>query len=419
MASDVAHDPVLPRTDFAATTADAWSGRLYPCGRLWSGSALRDAPLDETPLKEVDWSTLFAYMHRRFGPPHIGSDDYKDLSAGWMLTTPDPYVFVGISPALAGPGFSFLPYLAAAGTARVNDARDLNIPAERAGAIRQAYKDTLIDLLRPVCVRDQYINALGEVGEEPSGEALLAYDEGKGDHIYAAPRHPSSGYAMPLGLFGGDGWVTMCTLIRQLGSGDMVAGRSALNVLLQQPTIDEAATAPWPVHRLMLWGAWKDRNDLAQRLRLSPDAIGRFDAEMAVLNAKKNRDTSIVDEMTDEAVAAADGYLSRLGLGGHDLAGLVNRYRCEKAGAEIWVDLVAVANEDFPDDSLPENFDTLGAALPDALRAGLAACGRQDLVAWVDRAAGKPGGLGALFQIVWHLDHKAKQEKKSRGGDNA
>lgn len=40
----------------------------------------------------------FAYLYRRFGPPPFTGDTYKDLAC-WLLTTPDPDVFLWLTPA--------------------------------------------------------------------------------------------------------------------------------------------------------------------------------------------------------------------------------------------------------------------------------------------------------------------------------
>jgi hypothetical protein len=406
----------LPRTDFTATTAIAWNGTLYPCRRIWKGSALDDEVLNETPMRKAGWATLFAYMHRRFGLPHLGGDDYKDLSAGWMLTSPDDGVFVNVSPALTAPGFSFTPYAALAPGQDASALRygDSGVSPERGAAIRQAYKDTLVDLLRPVCVRDSHINALGAVGGTARDEALLAYDEENDRCVYEVRFHPSSGYAMPPGLFGGDDWAIMCNLIRDLGHGDVAVGRSALISLLHQRAIDEAAKAPWPVQRLMLLAAWADRHGLGKRLGLAEDDIGRFEAEIFALNER--RDRSIVDEMTDDVVKAAIGFLARLGLDDEDLAENVGRYRLEKAGAEIWQELSSIAGE-FPDTALPDDPAEIGAALPDVMRAGFAGHGRPDLVTWVDSATQKPGGLDALIRVAAYLRRKADKANAEAGPD--
>lgn len=123
----------LPDPIFVSRTVEQWGGTLVECRDLWDGYSLDDAVLGGTPLKKCQWATLFAYMHRRFGPPHIGGDDYKDLSASWMLTTPDCEVFVRVNPSLSGPGFSFSPYLLMPRDApnRAHRASELNLPADR------------------------------------------------------------------------------------------------------------------------------------------------------------------------------------------------------------------------------------------------------------------------------------------------
>lgn len=45
--------------------------------------------------------TAFAYLWRRFGPPWLGSDDYKDLGK-WVLTTADPEVWLVMRPGSSG-----------------------------------------------------------------------------------------------------------------------------------------------------------------------------------------------------------------------------------------------------------------------------------------------------------------------------
>lgn len=393
----------LPRTDFKAETAASWTGRLFPCRDLWNGYALDDEVLSKSPMRHVRWSTLFAYMHRRFGPPHLGGDDYKDLSAGWMLTTPDREVFVGVSPSLAGPGFSFLPYVAAIGGRGLRTVVDLKLSAARVTEVRQAYKDTLVDLLRPVCVRDQHINALGELGASARDEALLAYDEESDESIYEVRFHPSSGYGMPVGLFGGEDWPTLCMLVRQLGNGDMVQGRKALIELLQEPVIHEASKEPWAVKRLLLLGAWKEKEALAMRLGLAVADVKRFEKEISRINGQSKRNTALVDEMSDAAVQKATGYLERLGLGDGHIARTVNRFRVERAVEQSWKEFESLAKDDFPEAALPRDAMRRGTSLTESLKAGFAANGRADLVAWADRTLARPSGADALEQIAFHL----------------
>ncbi len=205
---------ILPRRDFIATTTTP--GGL--CWRRLIHTPMDDSVLKETPLKDAGWATLFAYMHRRFGPPHVAGDDYKDLSASWILTTPDPNALVQVKPSLSSFVPSFTPYVRMEG---------LLGDYEQFAA---AYRDTLLDLLRPVCVRDSLINAMGKVGPDAD---LWAEDEDTGERIYEVRYHPSCGTPIPHGLFGGEAWGDLCALIALLGGGDMAAGRSAAIELLQ------------------------------------------------------------------------------------------------------------------------------------------------------------------------------------------
>lgn len=402
----------LPRTDFKADTAERWNGTLFPCRGLWGGYALDEDVLSKSPMRNVRWSTLFAYMYRRFGPPHLGGDDYKDLSAGWMLTTPDQDVFVVVSPSLSGPGFSFRPYFAAINAQEFRSVEELKLPADRVAAIRKAYGDTLADLLRPVCVRDHHINALGELGNSARDETLLAYDEESDELIYEVRFHHSSGYAMPVGLFGGEDWSTLCRICGQLGDGDMAQGRKALIEILQEPVIREASKELLAVKRLMLLGAWKHKEVLAKRLGLNSAEVNDFEKELSCINGQSDYNTAVVDEMSDAAVKKAAGYLERLGLGDSDIEVTVNGFRVRRAIDQSWQELESLAKDGFPSEALPRNSALRGVDLADALKAGFAACDRSDLVAWVARTYERAGGVNALEQIAFHLLSQTNAQAK-------
>lgn len=401
----------LPNRDFISTTA-AWQGTLLSCRDLYDGYSLDDPVLAGTPLKKCGWATLFAYMHRRFGPPHVGGDDYKDLSASWMLTTPDPEVFLSVSPSLSGPGFSFSPYLLKPSNApkNVHAARDLGLSQQRITEIQQAYKSALLDLLRPVCVRDHQINAMGELGDSALDEALQEWDEENDCEVYEVRFHPSSGYSMPSGLFGGEDWATFCTLIRQLGDGDMATGRSKIIETLQRQVFAEAASEGWAVHRLMLLNAGKFQKKVAAGLGLDEHAISRFDQERKALHDRKNPDYSFVEEMTDAAVDAAAQFLKRLGFGGDNLGQVVSSIRRDKANAEAWADFLAVTQGQFPDDvSLPGNPYALAEELPLRLKETFDGIGRTDLSDWVGRTWERLEGPLALADITYYIAEQVKK----------
>lgn len=117
----------------------------------------------------------------------------------------------------------------------------MGLHPDRVTAIQAAYKATLLDLLRPVCVRDRYINALGEMGNSALDDVLLGSGAGDGANAYELRFHSSSGYSMPLGLFGGSDWPTFCSLLGQLGNGDHAAGRARVIELLQRDAYIEGA----------------------------------------------------------------------------------------------------------------------------------------------------------------------------------
>lgn len=403
----------LPDPNFVSTTVAQWGGTLVECRDLWDGYSLDDAVLDSTPLKKCQWATLFAYMHRRFGPPHMGGDDYKDLSASWMLTTPDPDVFVRVNPSLSGPGFSLTPYLLMPrhATERAHRASELDLPADRVAAIRKAYRVTLLDLLRPVCVRDHHINALGQLGDSALDQALVECDDDE-SNAYELRFHPSCGYAMPLGLFGGKEWPILCSLIRHLGDGDLEAGRAKVLEVLQRDVYVEAAGAGWQVHRLMLLGARNQRGAVAAGLGLGADDVARFDDELKSLHDRESPNRSIVDEMTDAAVDSASGMLKRLGLHDVELDETVNGMRLDKAVAESWEELVAIAKDDFPDDVvLPKMPHSMDGELPVQLKATFSGVGRTDLSDWVDKTVARPQGLRALADITFHLSSQAREHR--------
>lgn len=409
--TDIKSKLQLPSKTFVSMIAPSWGGILVPCRRAIrdktpsAAGSWGDPVLDQTPLKDSEWSTLFAYMHRRFGPPHIGGDDYKDLSAGWILNSPDPKVFLGVSPALGDAYFSFEPMLLQPETQHTSG---LELSARRIAEIRRAYMAVLLDLLRPVCVRDSNINALGVLGGSPLDEALLAYDGRNDRDVYAVERHHTAGYAMPPGLFGETDWPTLCALVKNLGEGDMDVGRKALIEHLQQPAMDDASRSGWPVQRLMLMANWKDRKVLASRMGLHSSDVVRLEAEMDALCAYDARCLSIVDEMTDEAVAEASSLLLRLGLGDGDVAASVKSRRVDKACRESWAALVAIAKDDFPHGALPKRqWNIPSGEITGELKARFAACGRADLSAWVDATAAMPGGVQSLYLIIDQLNQQA------------
>lgn len=398
----------LPDLTFKSAIA-IWKGRLNPCAALWDGYALEDPVLESTPLKDVDWSTLFAYLHRRFGPPHMGGDDYKDLSAGWMLTTPDDRVFVLVSPSLSGPGFSFSPYYLKS-QEESPALRSLVLPSERIEVVKAAFRSTLLDLLRPVGVRDHLINAMGELGDSESDQALQDCEEGNVDGSpYIVERHPSCGYPMPSGLFGGKEWATLCTVIRELGKGDMQAGRAVAIEQLQRPVFDEAAKQSTEVKRLMLMADFNQRGFLVKGLNLAETEVATLNADLETLSGPGGRESALVSELTLQDAETAIGFLSRLGLEGQGLKRRIKDLHIDKTVAESFRELQALPDQDFPDGAIPENVYDKKLDLADFMRTTFTSQSRQELIAWLDSTLARPYGREALGQIAYFIQSSAAE----------
>lgn len=398
----------LPDLKFKSAIA-TWSGTLAPCATLWGGYALEEPVLESTPLKEVNWATLFAYMHRRFGPPHMGGDVYKDLSAGWMLTTKDALVFVKVSPSLSGSGFSFTPYHQQS----PKDSRscDFELPASRIEEVKTAYRVTLLDLLRPVGVRDHLMNAMGELGDSELDQTLENFDEDSEDGSpYIVERHASSGYPIPAGLFGGDEWSTLCTIIRELGDGDMALGRKAVISLIQKQVFDEAATQTKEVKRLMFMANYGQRDVIAHGLNLSCAEIASFNADFKIISGTDADalNSTLVSELRLEDVETAAALLARLGMSGHGLKKRVINFKINQAIDESYSQLQLLAGNDFPEESIPANVFDENIDLEGYMRASFRLHGRQDLLEWLDSTLARAYGRQALSQIAFHLQSQAE-----------
>jgi hypothetical protein len=152
---------------------------------------------------EASSLTAFAYMYRRFGPPPRGTDDHKRLGGAWILTTRDVDVYLEVDPTANGvsydieqfasrslcedaerPGLEWrrearCRYFAAHPEASESDyllarladsqpwldgmLRYPRCPPEIVDRALAAIRHALLDLLRPVYVRDVAINLFGQI----------------------------------------------------------------------------------------------------------------------------------------------------------------------------------------------------------------------------------------------------------------
>lgn len=290
----------LPDPAFRATTAVP-AGRLLPLDACeWDAAAegAVDRTLASTPLHGVSWSALFAYMHRRFGPPHLGGDPYKDLSAKWLLTTPDPDTFMAVMPHVLGAMHCFRLYR------RTEDPKvrvaDQLSPAPTPRSLAPAYRGALLDLLRPVEVRDSHINALGVVEDD---DPLLDFDGKTEALVHGAERHPSSGYPMPRGMFGDQAWVRLCGMVSALGKGDIAAGKAEAIRLIRDEATRALSCEPGCI-RLLVGAALPE----AERAEIMP-WIGYPPSEVAdvrtALSASDHKVLALPELTADEIVRAA------------------------------------------------------------------------------------------------------------------
>lgn len=189
--------------------------------------------LNRTPLVNAQYGNLFAYMHRRFGMPNIAGDPCKDLTAGWLLNTPHTEVLLLVKPSLSGPFFSFTPMILCANTHPA--------PRELSESMLPAYNDaietTLVDLLRPVGVRDQRLNALGPVTDS---DELTAIDHNE-EPLYEVKALESIAYPDPSRLFGSRDNAQLNLAMKVLGKGDAFAGRKLTYTLVKEALVKQCS----------------------------------------------------------------------------------------------------------------------------------------------------------------------------------
>ena len=135
----------------------------------------------EEVLPDADYGTLLAYMMRRFGYSPRGSDPYKSLCGAWMMSTPHPDLYLIVEPSVSGTGYAFFYALATEVCTALREAeRKIDYDYEEggdtapldawmalAGPLYHAARVAIVDLLRPVGIRDSWIDAEGRV---PDGD---------------------------------------------------------------------------------------------------------------------------------------------------------------------------------------------------------------------------------------------------------
>lgn len=380
---------------------------LEPARQALRYDMIDDPHLRGSPMEDAAFDTLFTYMHRRFGPPSLGNDPYKDLSAAWLLSTPDPELFVIVSPSLVGASYSFSPYLYV--DADTRHLRRGDLPPERVEALRRAYRTLLVDLLRPVRVRDSQFNALGIVAD---GDPLDAWDEETETSPYFAEYHATSGYCAPLGVFGTDAWSGLLGLAFSLGDRDVTRGLDELVTLGRRRLFEVIAAEPEHVRLLIAAGA------VGPKHRLVLDGLG-LDAEQTLLAGDiaaallrmdpGPRDGFVMPTFTDAEAKRATRLLSALDIDA-PMKKSLGQYRFFQQGQRIWEGLLAVVGDDFPESAMPKRrwpSKAMIAEMPATLRTA----GRADIAAYIEAVLTEDGG-GDLLEMQFGplLDHLAKQK---------
>ena len=380
---------------------------LDPAREALGFHRIDDPHLDASPMRDVPFDTLFTYMHRRFGPPSLGNDTFKDLSAAWLLSTPDPELFVIVSPSLVGAHHSFSPYITR-GTEGARVERRTFAP-ERVEALTAAYRALLTDLLRPVRVRDSQFNALGIVAD---GDPLDAWDEETETSPYFAEYHTTSGYCAPLGVFGTDAWSGLLGLAFSLGDRDVTRGLDELVTLGRRRLFEVIAAEPEHVRLLIAAGA------VGPKHRLVLDGLG-LNAEQTLLASDiaaallrmdpGPRDEFVMPAFTDDEAKRATRLLSALDIDA-PMKKSLGQYRFYQQGQRIWEGLLAVVGDDFPESAMPKRrwpSKAMLAEIPAALRAA----GRADIAAYIEDVLTEDGG-GDLLELQFGtlIDHLAKKK---------
>lgn len=398
----------LPNPGFVAQHVEQ-ERSLEPARDALGFDLLDDPHLAASPMRDVAFDTLFTYMHRRFGPPSLGNDTFKDLCGAWLLSTPDPELFVIVSPSLVGAHHSFSPYLSVdAGGRRI---REDDLPPERVEVLTAAYRALLVDLLRPVRVRDSQFNALGYVGDN---DRLMEWNEETEERVYGAPYHESCGYAVPLGIFGSEAWTGILNLAFSLGERDMVRGLDELIGLGRERIFAVIAGEPVHVRLLVAAGAVGPKHAMVLKGLALDEAQQALagDIAAALLQMKIGpRADFVMPDFSDAEALRATSLLRALDIEA-PMKKSLRRYRFQQQGQRIWEGLVAVVGDDFPEAALPKRrwpSKATIAALPAALREA----GREDIASYIEAVLLEDGGGDILeLQFGFLIDHLEAQKAK-------
>lgn len=309
------------------------------------GEDLEDRIADGTPLKDLTYATLFTYLHRRFGYPSRGSDPYKDLSAAWLLSTPEPDIVIRVLPSVSGNNFTFTIYT----TRERSPFKPEPIAREEQLRIAGAYRSLLLDLLRPVCIQDAHINALGEVEDDE----LLAYDEKEDEPLYEVKYAASSGYPILPGLVGTRTWEELLGQASFFGS-DRLDGLTAIVTEGRNRILAQIPNEPLDVQVLIGMYTTLSRPDApAIEIDFAPEVPERIAALQAVLWKDARPTSEDLAIMNDAAVERAGTYLDALAVR-DDLDKAARRVRATFRLYEVYEKITEACGNDFPEEVFEE-----------------------------------------------------------------
>lgn len=371
------------------------------------GYSLDDTVLHATPLGQVDPAMLFTYMHRRFGLPNVGGDPYKDLTAAWLLSTPRDDVYLRVQPSLVGAGFSFEPlFRPPENTTSVDDMDEGLLDA-----FVEAYRRTLVDLLRPSIQRDIDFNALGKIDADNIVPEDL--NEGETETSY----HASCGHPMPVGLFAEGAWVRFLRMM----IAEHEAAADGVSLLVEDRTkavLSELRAADELTRVLVAAGLRLSRGDDAatvadEVLEGFPEDAVRCD-EFVSARYGKTDIPGWIAAIDQSGVESAETAIRRLGFSSTELdKGYRDICRHVLLG-KAWTDLCALEGPDFefdytwvPDDKFPH----YGTA--ERMLENVRAAGADSVTAWAESLSSEEHGswvLTRIIEVLWDQKRKAEPE---------
>lgn len=367
------------------------------------GNALEDKVLDATPLKDVETSMLFTYMHRRFGLPDLGGDEYKDLSAGWILTTPVDDLALIVSPSFSGAGFSFRPVVCLPGEGKSDLAE---IAGERLLSMAQAYERTLLDLLRPVIQRDMDFNVLGEITDEnPVPEWAESGDEEDYDRL---PRfHDTCGIPMPDGVFGNKHWEQTLALLHRMGDGDYSLGMAAFVADAEQKALTALEGARPDLVPIVAAGFHLARvSDVTTKVA----TLGIKDGDPMVVefcrasygNGFDGKPSEWIMGVTGDDILEAAEYVAAFGIGTHHLKKAVGHLARSQRQHVEWTRFLAISGGEFDENLIPDVQWITGETV-EQWRRNLADSGDPAVSDWAEKACADEIGYQTVAHILSRL----------------